>query len=328
MTDLNTAHVQAIAVTWSTHRRFRELCGYLNVPLFEIRHSARGIAGYWQLLFETTKLLRSKSPSVLLVQNPSLILGVFAVLYAPLTRTKIIVDAHNEAIQPYVHDIWVVRAVAKFVLRRADLTIVSNRWLADVVDQIGGRAFVLCDRIPRPVLGPAIEIGRNEAVSIAIINSGAPDEPLAEILGAASQFEEGVQFLVTGPKPPGDIQRSSTDISNVTFTGYLPDREYWDLLRQSRIVIDLTEMQDCLVCGAYEALAVGTPLILSDNRASRELFRGGVVFTKNRAKHIRKALTYALKHCNSLRRDAQKHARVLEGKWVNEAQRLGQELLT
>jgi hypothetical protein len=40
-------------------------------------------------------------------------------------------------------------------------------------------------------------------------------------------------------------------------------------------------MEDCLVCGAYEGISVGKPLVLSNNRASVELFHDAALFTDN-----------------------------------------------
>ena len=77
---------------------------------------------------------------------------------------------------------------------------------------------------------------------------------------------------------------------NVRFTGFLPDPDYWALLRSADAIIDLTLMEDCLVSGAYEALAVGTPMLLSNNRASVELFAGAAAFTDNTTADIRRGL--------------------------------------
>jgi glycosyltransferase involved in cell wall biosynthesis len=45
-------------------------------------------------------------------------------------------------------------------------------------------------------------------------------------------------------------------------------------------------MPDCLVCGAYEALALHRPVVMSDSKAARELFTSGVEFVDNTAQSI------------------------------------------
>ena len=51
-------------------------------------------------------------------------------------------------------------------------------------------------------------------------------------------------------------------------------------------IIDLTIRQNCLVCGAYEAIAAGKPLLLSSDASAKALFNKGVLFTDNSAVDI------------------------------------------
>ena len=53
-------------------------------------------------------------------------------------------------------------------------------------------------------------------------------------------------------------------------------------------------MQNCLVCGAYEAVALGKPLILSDTYALRNYFYKGAIYTENRAHSIANSICQAI----------------------------------
>jgi glycosyltransferase involved in cell wall biosynthesis len=55
-------------------------------------------------------------------------------------------------------------------------------------------------------------------------------------------------------------------------------------------LLDLTTFQDCLVCGAYEAMTTGKPCVLSDTPALREYFTRGVVFTSHEPTAIARAV--------------------------------------
>ena len=69
-------------------------------------------------------------------------------------------------------------------------------------------------------------------------------------------------------------------------TGFLDDKSYIQLLNSSDAIMVLTKRDDCLNCGAYEAISIGRPLILSDSFVLREYFYQGVSFTENNSNAI------------------------------------------
>jgi glycosyltransferase involved in cell wall biosynthesis len=169
----------------------------------------------------------------------------------------------------------------RFVQRRSDLTIVTNESTGGQVKKNGGVPFVLEDKIPQ--FGECNQImlrGKNNLVFICTFEK---DEPYDRVIEAAKLVDSSVFIYVTGKyeKAPPEILKAAP--SNVIFTGFLPERNYLDLLSSSDIIIDLTYMDDCLVCGAYEGLALGKPLILSDTAALREYFDAGAVYTGRNA---------------------------------------------
>jgi glycosyltransferase involved in cell wall biosynthesis len=105
----------------------------------------------------------------------------------------------------------------------------------------------------------------------------------------------------------GNYKKLNSDIidnkpENVYFTGYLSDDDYWEILCSVNLIIDLTHRDNCLVCGAYEAAAIGKPMILSDTTALRKYFRKGYVFTKNNPDDIVKSVNYAMDNIEELTR--------------------------
>ena len=66
------------------------------------------------------------------------------------------------------------------------------------------------------------------------------------------------------------------------FCGRVPWERYDQLLRSVNGVIDLSTRERCLVCGAYEAVAAGKPMILSRTATLMGYFARGAVFTDNR----------------------------------------------
>ena len=59
---------------------------------------------------------------------------------------------------------------------------------------------------------------------------------------------------------------------NVTFTGFLSERDYVNLLFAADAVLALTTAESCMLCGCYEALAARKALLTSDTSALREYF--------------------------------------------------------
>ena len=135
--------------------------------------------------------------------------------------------------------------------------------------------------------------------NVVLIATHARDEPVAQVFEAVRGTD--VHLYVTGNPQRMAPALADTVPDNVHFTGFLPDAEYWALLRSADGIIDLTLMPDCLVSGAYEALAVGTPMLLSNNRASMELFGNAATFTDNTAADIRRALHTLRAGCQDLR---------------------------
>jgi hypothetical protein len=85
-------------------------------------------------------------------------------------------------------------------------------------------------------------------------------------------------------------------------------------------------MDNCLVCGAYEALAVGTPLVLSANAAAIELFSEVARFADNSSASIARAIREARDHAVALRAQAPRVREKLRADWQVNAHVLQQHL--
>jgi len=302
-----------LALTWFEHRRTTELCAGLNVELDILTTQLRGPLRYLVLGFRTLALLVRRRPAVLLVQNPSLILAAFALLLRRLLRYRLLVDAHNEAVQPFKNRQRWIAQLSKWVIRGADLTIVTNRYLAEQVAMLGGRAFTLPDRVPSPPAAPMREL--SHSFNVVLVATFDSDEPYAEVFSAVDGVD--VQLYVTGNQRRLDPAVASAAPSNVKFTGFLAEDAYWSLLRGADAIIDLTLKDNCLVCGSYEALALAKPMLLSDNAAGRELFGTSAVFTDNSSADIRRALARLRAERASLEAAAERKRAELSVLWDN-----------
>lgn len=280
-------------MTWEKQRRNVSMSSSLGAILFEVVYEDfPAFLRYIFSLTRTVNIVIRERPDVLVVQNPSILLSFFVVLIH-ITRIfnfKLVVDAHNAGIFPPSIGKNTLLKLRNFILKNTDITIVTNENLAKVVKDFGGRPIVIED--PMPVFSGNIAKRKLKGkINFLFICSYADDEPYFELINAARQLDKDFHIYMTGA-PNREIIAIIDDLpGNLTITGYLPENEYDSLLFSVDAVIDLTNREDCLVCGAYEALSAFKPLILSEKRALVEYFgTKGIVYTKNNASDIARCI--------------------------------------
>lgn len=291
---------QRIWLTWERQRRNRTLSEALEAHLYEFDHKLPRIRRWLKAIGGTIGVLWRERPRYLFAQNPSLVLALIAVWYGRLTGRVVAIDAHNAGIFPFFgragrfHRMMrpIMQRLAHYVMRKATVTIVSNPGLAGYVERVGGRAFVLPD--PLPHLGSSSGAdGAGDTPSVLFICTWAADEPYAEVLKAAARLDPATRIYITG-NSKGREQVVQPVPDNVILTGFVPEEEFVALLHRADAVMDLTTLDNCLVCGAYEAVAASKPMVLSDTEALRAYFRKGAVFARNDADSIAGAVRQVL----------------------------------
>lgn len=275
-----------IWITWQNHRRTESLCQELKIKPHVLHTPNSGLKRYLSLIIDTFKLLKQQKPKVLFVQNPSIVLSFLAVLLKPVFGYKLFIDAHNEGVVPFVNDNALFRFITRLLHKFSNYTIVTNDGVAEVVRNNGGEPIVLPDALPLPMTSAKTDRPENK-YRVVLISTYAKDEPIEEVLLASQQLEN-VELSVTG-----NFKKAQFDISNYPdchFTGFLSEQEYWQQLTNAELIIDLTTMENCLVCGSYEAIALEKPLLLSEDQSARSLFPTGVRFTRNSSEDIAGAI--------------------------------------
>jgi glycosyltransferase involved in cell wall biosynthesis len=266
-------------IAWETQRRTLTLSRKLGFELRIFDHEKLGLLRYpWSTLRTLSMLLRER-PSLVAVQNPSMALAALACALKPLLGFALIVDRHSNFLlarrKPRLLRDALFGFLSRFTLRRADLTIVTNGEIADRVAAASGRAFILPDPYPDwiPAL-PAPERGVPEAVFVC---SWADDEPIPEVMEACEMLEGEIVLHVTGK--PKSLHRDliGRRPGNFRPTGFLPDEDYFRLLRECDAMVVLTTMPSTLVCGAYESAALGKPLLLSGSAVLKKYFHLGAL---------------------------------------------------
>lgn len=305
-----------IFITWQKHQRTRSFCEKLTILLIEITTIKSGLARYRETIARTFAALREHKPKILLVQNPSIVLTTLAILLKPFFGYQLMVDAHNEAVIPHNYNNFIIRMLARFLIRYSNATIVTNDVLTNAVKNYGGNPLVLPDFLPNVDVRPFLLAPKNdEHYELTLISTYASDEPYQEVFSALQKLGNKFKLKVTG-KIPAHLNRSQVP-TNVELLGFISHKEYWEQLYRSHMVIDLTTMDNCLVCGAYESMAIEKPLLLSANPASLSLFGDYAVHVENNSAAIARGIAELVDNYSQIEKKigkAKSHFLTLEAK--------------
>ena len=284
---------QLLWIDWSHNLRTETLSRRLGVALEEITIGGPRLWRYIRSIHRTIGVIRDKRPAVVIATNPSIILGIFLLGLRKWYGFAVVSDAHHCGVIAE-NGSWLVQRLLDFHNSRADLVIVTNENHARFVARLRGQSYVCQDPLPDIQELPHTDVTLGSR-SVLLICSFSDDEPYEAVFEAFSGLtEEGFTLFVSG-----NSRRARTDLSRypwVRLLGFLPAAEYYGYLQAASIVMDLTTNDDCLVCGAYEALAAEKPLITSKTPANAEYFGDAVVLTEHTPEAIRESVLSAFAH--------------------------------
>lgn len=290
------AATQAVWIDWGIHTRTRSLTAMLGVPLLEITGGRSRLSRYLSAGFQTLRSIISSRPKVVIATNPSIVLGYLLLFVRRILAFQLITDAHYFGVVAPNGNPLFQRAL-DWLNRKADLVIVTTDAHASMLGLAGAKTFVCQDPLPTlPHLGPTPLIGGR---SVFLVCSFDKDEPFEAAFRAFRELQaEGIRLFVSGNFAKAGIDPN--DFAWVSFLGFLSLEDYQRCLASSDLVIDLTSLENCLVCGAYEALAARKPLILSDSRALRDYFGNAALLTENSPEAIRASVVAAFANLDGL----------------------------
>lgn len=312
----------AIWITWERQRRNREIGKRIGVFVYEweyIDNIKNPIVKYVHGLIKTSLLLIKVKPDIVFCQNPSIILSLFVSLIGKIFSFRVIVDTHNAGLFPLKGRYKILLKISKIIQRHAFLTIVTNRALKDYVEKNGGRAFILPDPIPKFKEMP-IQMFEHP-FTILFICSFADDEPYGNVFSAADIIGDQYHIYVTGNYKKKSIDPKAIP-KNVTLLGYISETEYVKMIHSVDITIDLTDRENCLLCGAYESVAAEKPMVISNTEALRKYFDKGAVYTDNTARDITLSIKKAENEFVRLKGEIQQLKIEKQGKWTEKMEKL------
>lgn len=303
-------------LAWENQRRNRSVSQAIGACLLEVPQTvSRGLARYLWSITRTISFVRREKPAVIFASNPSMMLALVAVALGRVLRVPVLLDAHTAGIHPFNGKKWWANQITCWLTRLATVTIVHNMDIEPVVQSRGGKTFVLPDPVPDLPQPAALETppplrGRK---NVFYICSYDYDEPFREVANAGALLPSDVCIYVSGRRKERMLAAHPPD--NVIATGFLEEQEYVRMLYAADVVMVLTNLDNCVLCGAYEAVAAERPVVLTDSAALRRVFSRGAVYTENRAESIARAIEHALAIQENLASDVRELKKQLIASW-------------
>lgn len=283
--------MKSVFIVWYGYSRraetmATELMGQVDF-IYEARLKGRWLAPVRYLIqsYKTWRLLERERPEAVLVQVPPIFAPIIVALWCELRgknrrsgyRIPYVLDCHTGTFYDRRWS-WAL-PLLRVLSRRAVVTLVASEAALDLLQHWKVQGIFLVDGLPvlRPVTGT---VGSEGKVRVAVIGSFASDEPIPEVFAAARLLPHVTFYLSGNPKrAPASLLAQKPE--NVNLTGFLPDEAYAGLLQNMNGLVVLTKEQHVLNCGAYEAIAIEKPAVISDWPGLRRCFTRGFVYVAN-----------------------------------------------
>ena len=272
-----------IWISWGFQRRSYELARKFGAVYHDFSAvSSSRYRRYLQCIPSTIRLLHRSKQGLVFVQNPSLLLLIIVALGKRIFRYRYVNDLHTPYLRLNSLADSLFWRLQRCCAHHSEITIITNGGLAKRFPG-ADNIYVLPDKLPN--VASDVSAALAGAMNVLFPSSFAEDEPYEEVKRAASLLDTNVHIYMTGRYQKAAWIPEKMP-PNVHLTGFIEETEYLKLLNSVDAVLALTSQENCLLCGAYEGIAAGKPLVLSDTRALREYFTMGAVYVANDAESI------------------------------------------
>ncbi len=221
---------------------------------------------YIMNFLKTLLLLRSKKYSRFILVLPPTIL-LYSILFKR-ADSKIYVDLHNGILRREWRSFPFLSYLLKKTVSISHNDIVKER--IDLTFDID--SVVLGDplTIPSNMEESCREMLSTNKINVVIPLSYAKDEPLSFISELISQFNNDVNFILTG-KAPSTFKSSLQDYC--TFTGFVSAEKYNALLKEVDLVFCATNDDLIQMCALIEAISYSKPVMVKDNILNKSILK-------------------------------------------------------
>lgn len=282
-------------IAYNITRRSKVLAEHMHADIITTKVSSVQVfrlMNYLLLGFLTLLKLTSEKYDTVFVQLPPIHAAFPAYLYSKIFRKQLIFDTHSGIffVQTWYQKIY--RSLYSSMIKHIALNIVHNDAILQQPNLKNTNTIVLENKIS---LLP-LQLNQNPKFMITVICGFGKDEPFREIIATARSLPD-IQFNLTG-----DSKKLPRQLlpSNLHLTGFLSDNDYLQLLKDSRLIMILTNRFETVLSGAYEATEFTKPMIISDTPTLRKYFYKGAVYTENNTQSIIQAIKTAQENLSQL----------------------------
>lgn len=282
-------------IVWYTNaRRAETLSRELHAELIfvyetQMRNFWLNPLRYLIQFWKTWCLLEQKQPSFVIVQSPPIFAPLTVALWCKLRgkkRVSYILDCHPGT---FYHRYWQwALPLVRLLARGAVVSLLCNEDAQNTLIKWRANYIFLPDGLP-DLSSTSGTLGSQGEMRIAVISTFADDEPVVELLKAARLTPEVTYYFT------GDLQRATNEMlaikpKNVILTGFLRGSAYNGLLHNVHGIVVLSKLPTTLSCGAFEALSLAKPTVVSDLPEQRRWFSSGFIMVENTPKGIAKGI--------------------------------------
>ena len=283
-----------IWISWHVSQRSSNLAEDLGLPILVKVIENNPLSRHLFSSIWTIYILLKLRPEKIYLQYSFLLLLVLAGYknLAPYT-VSIICDCHTKALRRSIKGgigkiFWWIK---KKSFQSVSMGIVSNVEMVPDITKLTMSYCVLPDKIPDVKANTSTKANATYCVFVC---SYAVDEPLDDVIATASRLNGSIRIYCTGKIPRKLTYLKANPHDNITFTDYLSQNEYNDLVTNADCILALTSEEGCLQCAGYEALSAEVPMVLSDTTALRAYFEGAAIYVNHDAHDLENGIRQAV----------------------------------
>jgi len=311
-------------------RRSDELAKYFNAIYIRYnRWSHSSITILLSLMinfFRTFFWIIINRPRIVFTFNAHPFITISAKIATWITfKGYVIPDLHTAAFTDNYQGLQ--KILSRWIWEKCPLILIHNQesknYLSKRLPSIRKKIFVLEDAIP-PILKKKVNLEVEYPVCI-LISRFADDEPIEEFLQAIINITN-CQFFITGNYNKANFNLTKYYSSNITFTGFVSDKEYLSLLSSSDFIVVLTKREMTLLSGGYEALSLEKPYIISKTKTLIDYFEDSAIYTENDVNKIQESVYTMLEEVDERKKNILSFKAMKVKEWEKKARELFLEI--